>query len=197
MKILIAEKIILSGYATPKQYKDAMEEIAGQWIDVETDHLFENQYNVTTPNGVGLRIMESQVRGVQDDARTGKQRCNYCGKISEYIGLDLCPHCGYYGYVKKFENVEERHIVQVNKNWKLKYTTKCRSITPYGYAEITIINVKTNETFKAQRWEQWSSCHIEKDVPQVVKNELRKIFNKYRLSFRNWITNTRYVERNY
>lgn len=61
-------------------YLDYVSRIAGTTVDVETDFLFEDQYNIVQEN---LRVHDEIVEEVIDDARTGRQRCNYCGKHSE------------------------------------------------------------------------------------------------------------------
>lgn len=60
---------------------------AGEWIDVDTEHLFNNQYNVTIEN-VGFRVMDSQITAVCDDIRPTSCNCKYCGKTFTGATLD-------------------------------------------------------------------------------------------------------------
>ena len=48
----------------------------GKLVEVETDHLFDNQYNTEK-----YRILDANVCEVLNDARTGKGKCNYCGNM--------------------------------------------------------------------------------------------------------------------
>lgn len=185
MKILITGSPLLEARATAN-WKEGMKEIAGQWVEVETEYLFDNQYNITTPSGIGLRIMQEYVMDVQDDARIGKGRCSYCGKVSEWQGIELCSKCGHYGYFKPFKCQHEDHSIKVNSNWKIEFTTQFGGVTPHGYAHFNIINTKTNEVIRAEKWQYWSDVQIEKEVPQVVKNKLRSICSKHGESYRGY-----------
>lgn len=86
--------------------------LAGQWVEVDTDFLFSNQFN-TVPmidgNGNpcnGFRVMESDVIGVRNDMREGRARCYWCGKHSIFAGKlseikeTECVHCEKSGYLK-------------------------------------------------------------------------------------------------
>ena len=73
MQILISKEPIVCG-ASNHSYRESLKALAGQWVDVETEHLFNDQYNVAH-----LRIMGQNVRKVKDDARLGKAKCGYCG----------------------------------------------------------------------------------------------------------------------
>lgn len=57
--------------------------IIGQWIEVDTLHLFKDQFNTTSIPNVstnGLRIHARYVKSIKNDKRIGSCRCNYCGK---------------------------------------------------------------------------------------------------------------------
>lgn len=70
MKILISDIAYI--YAAHKD-QNYFKRMAGKWLKVETDYLFNNQYNTATH-----RIMDSQVSAVKDDARKGRGVCQYC-----------------------------------------------------------------------------------------------------------------------
>lgn len=72
-----------------KGYLESLSKIAGTTVDVETDHLFQDQYNIVQEN---LRVFDKVVEEVIDDARTGRARCNYCGLHTE-AALGYCPFC--------------------------------------------------------------------------------------------------------
>lgn len=76
------------------EMKKFLEENAGKLVQVETEHLFNNQYNTDR-----FRIMDSQVEEVVNDAREGKGRCKYCGAIIRRSEM-ACYHkveCWNYG----------------------------------------------------------------------------------------------------
>lgn len=52
---------------------------AGEWVEIETEHLFNNQYNITL-DGVGIRIFDADITEIKNDARNGACKCAYCGK---------------------------------------------------------------------------------------------------------------------
>lgn len=106
---------------------------AGRTFYVETEYLFEDQYN-TAPvlpvfvddwiaelvkkepiyegrqkdlaeakislTTTGLRIMDSDVAAVINDARPGKMRCHWCGKTNPVASS--CPSCGKAEYLEPF-----------------------------------------------------------------------------------------------
>ena len=88
---------------------DMLEAIAGRVIEVETDHLFKDQFNTVPIEGVssnGMRIMASSVDEVIDDEREYSLRCTYCGQVSEvsYVDSLRCPHCGQGDYLVALSN---------------------------------------------------------------------------------------------
>ena len=50
----------------------------GEWVDIDTKCLFENQYNTTEECG-NKRIFDGQIQKIENDARVGKGKCKYCG----------------------------------------------------------------------------------------------------------------------
>lgn len=71
----------------PQNYRKWIEEHKGQWVEVDTDYLFHDQYNTaTTVNNSGemdggCRLYDTQIDAVRNDARIGKGKCKYCGKM--------------------------------------------------------------------------------------------------------------------
>ena len=74
MKILIKKNAYI--YANSDKSREWLKENEGKWVEVETDHLFTNQYNTSN-----MRVLDSQVEAVSDDARIGKGKCKYCGSV--------------------------------------------------------------------------------------------------------------------
>lgn len=54
----------------------------GEWVEIDTTVLFNNQYNTTEKSG-NKRIFDKDIEEIQDDARLNKGRCRYCGAIVE------------------------------------------------------------------------------------------------------------------
>lgn len=63
-------------YANNSELREYLNKNAGKWVEVETDYLFHNQYNIEK-----FRIYDSMVEAVKNDKRIGLGKCNYCGKI--------------------------------------------------------------------------------------------------------------------
>ena len=51
----------------------------GEFVEVETDFLFNDQYN-TTIEGHGIRLFDKDITEVVNDKRKGAVKCSYCGK---------------------------------------------------------------------------------------------------------------------
>jgi len=96
MQIKIRENAYVSTCGlnlSSKAFCDFVKENGGKWIDVETDYLFNNQYNTGK-----FRIMDSHISAVREDARIGKGKCEYCGKLV-LVGETCTKHidCEKYG----------------------------------------------------------------------------------------------------
>jgi hypothetical protein len=84
--------------------RDFLKENVGQWMTVDTDCLFNNQYNTSqliTSGGelhCGWRLYDSMIDMVINDARAGKGKCKYCGEmVSTGQGCSKHPECLIYG----------------------------------------------------------------------------------------------------
>lgn len=66
----------------------------GKWVDIDTSHLFNNQYNTLD----GFRIFDKDIKEIKEDARLNKGQCNYCGTITDF-NLPCLKHaeCVNYG----------------------------------------------------------------------------------------------------
>ena len=68
------------GLHRPEWYK-VLEMVQGKWLDVDTEHLFADQFNTTAIEGVseqGLRVMQEDVVDIEDDVREGVFKCQWC-----------------------------------------------------------------------------------------------------------------------
>lgn len=107
MKALIKTKKDLK-FMRDSDYKKNLESLAGKWVNIDTDNLFNNQYNTIEHN---LRIFDGDIERIVDDARINKGNCGYCGnqlKAGEKCrkhntplqayGIDSTPNeCSHYG----------------------------------------------------------------------------------------------------
>lgn len=78
-----------------------LEAVQGKWIEVETKHLFSDQFNTVPIPGVselGMRIMMESVEEIEDDVRIGMKKCYYCG---EQTRDDKCNKCKTAEYLEK------------------------------------------------------------------------------------------------
>ena len=89
---------------------DLLKPIAGKWVEVETEHLYTNQYNTVPFEGcpTGARVMDEDVDMVIEDARVGKGKCVYCGTMiqagktcKKYKGKEKCAKYGVEWFTKK------------------------------------------------------------------------------------------------
>ena len=85
MRILLVEKPAFT-YPCEQSYIDIIRGIAGKWVEVETEHLFDDQYNVAE-----ARVFEKHVVKIEDDARIGRMKCQNCGTHSPIS--HVCPKC--------------------------------------------------------------------------------------------------------
>lgn len=87
--------------------------VSGMTLDVDTNHLFSDQYNTVPIPGVandGIRVMAWMVEYITDDARPGKMRCGWCGKTQPVCAV--CTHCGNDGtmaFVATYKNPNDTH----------------------------------------------------------------------------------------
>lgn len=83
---------------TSEQFRHFMRIHQGVWMDVDTDCLFRDQFNVKTRTNGIVRLPAQYVSMVRNDARLGKKICMNCGKSSVYkdsLGRihNSCPNC--------------------------------------------------------------------------------------------------------
>jgi hypothetical protein len=71
-------KIKKNAYIWAGNLRDQVKSLEGKWLEVETDYLFNDQYNIKTPN---IRVYDSMVEAVKDDVREGLGKCKYCGTM--------------------------------------------------------------------------------------------------------------------
>lgn len=75
-----------------QEFAAMLEKVNGQWIEVETDWLFRDQFNTAPIAGVsdlGLRVMAQDVEEIEGDIRLGRIRDNYTHKT--YSSIEDVP----------------------------------------------------------------------------------------------------------
>jgi hypothetical protein len=95
------------GMAHSPEWADTLKQVEGQWLEVETEHLFENQFNTVPIPGVsdnGLRLFVEDISEIKDDVREGVVKCRGC------LGYDRdgdgkCDSCGREDYLHKLNPI--------------------------------------------------------------------------------------------
>jgi len=85
-------------------YSEKLKAIDGEWVEIDADHLFQEQLNtkfIPGVSAVGLRIYQQDVEEVDGDERIGRAKCDYCGLYAD-TG-NPCPGCNHgLTYMKEF-----------------------------------------------------------------------------------------------
>jgi len=63
-------------------------QLAGKTVDVETEHLFNDQFNTAD-----FRVMLKDVVEIIDDIRLDLKKCGYCGFSHIKLNAQTCPKC--------------------------------------------------------------------------------------------------------
>jgi len=76
------------------EWEKMLEAIEGQWLEVETEHLFRDQFNTAPIPGIsenGMRIMIEDISEIEDDIRGDVIKCHWCGGYAD--GSGKCGKC--------------------------------------------------------------------------------------------------------
>lgn len=88
MKILIRQNTVVCGADShADKYRKTLKQLEGRWLEVETEHLFSDQFN-TAPDDVsesGMRIFARDVADIVDDVRVNRIKDVYTGKHYEFM----------------------------------------------------------------------------------------------------------------
>lgn len=91
-------RISLVGYSD--KYAKIMKNIAGKTMEVDTRYLFPSSFNVIykdpeTGEECIVDISGKFVTEIINDARIGKDKCLYCGKMADHKDVkdEICPFC--------------------------------------------------------------------------------------------------------
>ncbi len=95
------------GLHDPK-FAEMLRKVEGQWLEVETEHLFRDQFNVSTDPEVsanGLRIMIEDVAAIEGDVRLGVVKCGWCYGYDR-DGDGKCDQCGKDDYLAPLNPIQ-------------------------------------------------------------------------------------------
>ena len=208
MKVLIKYKENLTTrYNTGREcsnYNESLQSVAGQWVEVDTSHLFENQYNLVKPN---LRIFDGDIMAIEDDARIGLAKCGYCGtmaKVGEpcpkyrnrdqfelYMGTAAPSDCDKYPMQAFTENnchfIKYPYDFCMNLDNFQEISKDEKTLGSYGLEKsyqdgfLKLWNYQKSFTFKydGKRFILHGSCgfHSKRnlDIPNQVQNQLKSV----------------------
>lgn len=85
MKVKIANYNYFSAgvYDSQKELQEFLYKNRGKWLDVDTEHLFDNQYNVE-----GFRIYDTHISEIKDDLRDNNVITNDFGGVVPELKID-------------------------------------------------------------------------------------------------------------
>lgn len=86
-----------------------LKKVEGQWLEVETDYLFADQFNTVPIPGVsedGMRIMAADVEEIEDDIRAGRYLDRWTNK--NYVKEEIPLEC--------FEESRQQYLFKFVKN---------------------------------------------------------------------------------
>ncbi len=126
---------------THDKFNDTLRSLRGQWVEIDTTYLFNNQYNL---KDYDIRIFDKDIDAIQDDVRAGMVKCGYCGKqftntddlnahyLAEENAAHDCENCR--DYVKGISEVKRETTTEIDDEGnkiethttKYIYGKKCR-----------------------------------------------------------------------
>lgn len=111
----------------------------GEWVEIETTHLFHDQYNTADK-----RIFDRDIVRIVDDARIGMGRCKYCGamvkrgeeeKHFQEKEQKSCNGCFWYGN-KLVSTEKQPPQVEVIKDENGETVTRKTVVTTSHYEKV-------------------------------------------------------------
>jgi len=113
------------------EWERHLKHLAGQWLDVETDHLFGDQFNTAD-----ARVMLQNITDVEGDVRPYALQCLYCGNTEhdrpdEEIGKP-CLKCYAKEYDKLLLHQGNQEMMVMDRIRPLVTMEKGKAKTIYG-----------------------------------------------------------------
>lgn len=94
-----------TGQSPSMAWAEKLQAVQGMWLEVETEHLFLDQYNTSPITGItelGLRLFNRDIDAIENDVRERMKRCSWCGKCCPKEE-GSCPKCGKSEYFETFD----------------------------------------------------------------------------------------------
>ncbi|RDJ35152.1 MAG: hypothetical protein DWQ19_09970 [Crenarchaeota archaeon] len=92
------EPVVTGGDTNAWNYRKLLQQYAGEWLPVETDHLFGDQFNTGSPSN--LRVMLKNVSDIKNDVRPHAAKCGWCGRTYLFVADEQlgepCSSCNAY-----------------------------------------------------------------------------------------------------
>jgi hypothetical protein len=100
---IVDQPIVIDGRASYNSYRQKINEVAGCWLEVDTEFLFKDQFNTTSGKhpGANLRIMLYNVAEIKNDVRVNRKFCKYCHHHA-HIDDKVCTNCKHDDYFENF-----------------------------------------------------------------------------------------------
>ena len=94
-KIKTNASVFVNNYGNNTELRNFLKANEGKFVEIETNYLFNNQYNTEK-----FRLYDSQICEIVNDARINKGKCKYCGTMIDKAKGDTCCN--------KYENNEDK-----------------------------------------------------------------------------------------
>ena len=94
------------------EWEAMLNRLEGRWLEVETDHLFSNQFNTAPIEGEsesGLRLYLQDIDAIEGDVREGVVKCRWCGGY-DHDHDGVCDKCGKDGCLEPIKPLSPRVI---------------------------------------------------------------------------------------
>lgn len=171
-----------------EEYYQMLKAVDGMILEVETEHLFKDQFNTPPIEGVtklGLRIMHDIVDEVIDDERIYMMRCQYCGQCQDTLLKCANDECkGEDKYLEPLSKEAEISMDYMNRaNEERKVGSTCEVNTSLPYVSIKFRDddgeVISEYFFQGEEAEQqiaeyeaidWLSCDMEDYFLAIAQN---------------------------
>jgi hypothetical protein len=87
---------------------EMLQKVEGKWLEVETEHLFADQFNTAPVPDVsenGIRLMIEDIAAIEGDVRPGIVKCRWCYGYDQ-DGDGKCDKCGKEDYLESLKVIQ-------------------------------------------------------------------------------------------
>lgn len=185
-------------YAESNSFRQWCKDNVGMWVEVDTEYLFNNQYNTCSTVGAdgslhgGWRLLDAHIDAVRNDARVGKGKCKYCGKmVNTGEGCSKHVECITYGiewftekntYFLKYPTPPE---IQIKKQEPIKVGSYTLEWMSDGFGLFRLANCRKTIHFRYINGEYWVFDGIGYtkrkylDIPASLTTKIKEAINKF------------------